>query len=269
MFIIRTNGDGGMTTVLTTTDGVTHGGRAFTTNGAGAVSQYWFSLNVLLNVSTKKLTVVQLQANGWPIADLNVALYGVKLGGGSGVPAGGTTGQSLVKRSDADGDVTWSEVSGLPDGGSAGQALVKASDADGDVTWMTGAAGTPVKMSYDKVNDRLKIDEQELSITPDAEVLYNQNAIKLIKHGKVYTLQINGATAEQFNSAIPTIIQRVPSGTSYWLGIVGIGRARYIGYLVTSSSQIAIYKFPTYGSGAASLALTDQFYIYATWVRDF
>lgn len=63
-------------------------------------------------------------------------------GGGSPFPAGGRTGQALVKKSDSDYDVEWDTIeegeatgSGIPDGGNKGQALIKKSNADGDVEW--------------------------------------------------------------------------------------------------------------------------------------
>lgn len=46
-------------------------------------------------------------------------------GGGGSLPAGGTTGQALVKKSNADGDANWQDVKQVPTGGLQGQALVK------------------------------------------------------------------------------------------------------------------------------------------------
>lgn len=59
-------------------------------------------------------------------------------GEGAALPAGGTTGQALVKASEADGDVVWDDLPDaepLPPGGTTGQALVKASEVDGDAEW--------------------------------------------------------------------------------------------------------------------------------------
>lgn len=58
-------------------------------------------------------------------------------GDGSGVPAGGTTGQVLTKLSDDDGDADWEDAggTGVPAGGLTGQFLKKNSDADGDADW--------------------------------------------------------------------------------------------------------------------------------------
>ena len=71
-----------------------------------------------------------------PSVNLPVTLYAGGSGGsGSGVPAGGTTGQALVKRSSTDGDVEWSTINSIPNGGSTGQALVKHSATDKDVEW--------------------------------------------------------------------------------------------------------------------------------------
>ena len=51
------------------------------------------------------------------------------------VPAGGTTGQALVKVSGTNYDTTWSAIGGVPAGGTTGQALVKVSGTDYDTTW--------------------------------------------------------------------------------------------------------------------------------------
>lgn len=55
---------------------------------------------------------------------------------GSGLPAGGTTGQSLLKASDADHEVAWGTPSGvMPTGGEEGQFLKKQSNKDHDAQW--------------------------------------------------------------------------------------------------------------------------------------
>lgn len=56
-------------------------------------------------------------------------------GGGGSLPAGGTTGQVLSKKTDADGDTEWKDSSSVPAGGTAGQVLAKKSNTDGDVEW--------------------------------------------------------------------------------------------------------------------------------------
>lgn len=58
--------------------------------------------------------------------------------GGASLPSGGTTGQALVKASNADNDVQWASVgggSGLPNGGTTGQLLRKNSNSNGDAGW--------------------------------------------------------------------------------------------------------------------------------------
>ena len=54
-----------------------------------------------------------------------------------GVPAGGTTGQVLAKKSGADYDTEWQTVQGggLPSGGNTFQVLSKTSNADGAADW--------------------------------------------------------------------------------------------------------------------------------------
>lgn len=58
-------------------------------------------------------------------------------GTGSGVPAGGTTGQVLKKNSNTDGDATWAADSTIPSGGTTGQVLAKNSNTNGDASWAT------------------------------------------------------------------------------------------------------------------------------------
>lgn len=68
-------------------------------------------------------------------------------GGGSGLPAGGTTGQFLAKASNADGDADWVDApsggGSVPAGGTTGQVLTKLSNSDGDADWAdpTGGSG--------------------------------------------------------------------------------------------------------------------------------
>lgn len=63
------------------------------------------------------------------------------------VPAGGTSGQVLTKKSGADFDTQWETPEApsnpLPTGGSAGQVLAKSSNTDFDVAWIdqTGGSG--------------------------------------------------------------------------------------------------------------------------------
>lgn len=73
---------------------------------------------------------------------------------GSGLPAGGTTGQSLLKASDADHAVAWGTPGGvMPTGGDEGQVLKKQSGKNHDAQWADieglvpagGAAGYVLK----------------------------------------------------------------------------------------------------------------------------
>jgi len=58
------------------------------------------------------------------------------------IPTGGTTGQVLVKNTNIDGDVAWSDpVSGLPSGGTDGQVLTKDSTVTDGASWMDSSGG--------------------------------------------------------------------------------------------------------------------------------
>ena len=66
---------------------------------------------------------------------------------GVGIATGGTTGQVLAKKSNADYDTEWVDQEGgggasLPTGGTTGQVLAKKSDADDDVEWSDYATTT-------------------------------------------------------------------------------------------------------------------------------
>nr|DAP59117.1 MAG TPA: hypothetical protein [Caudoviricetes sp.] len=57
---------------------------------------------------------------------------------GVALPTGGTAEQILTKNSNADGDASWKDAPiALPDGGTSGQVLTKNSSTDGDASWKT------------------------------------------------------------------------------------------------------------------------------------
>ena len=72
-----------------------------------------------------------------------------------GVPAGGSEGQVLTKKSGTDYDTEWGSAgSGLPSGGTTGQILRKTSNADGAAAWETvrtvpGTLGNPYAVLFD------------------------------------------------------------------------------------------------------------------------
>lgn len=76
-------------------------------------------------------------------------LKGTKGDAGPGVPAGGTVGQALVKKSATDFDTEWKTISsggggGLPAGGAINAVLMKKTADDGDVVWgRTLVGGNP------------------------------------------------------------------------------------------------------------------------------
>lgn len=75
------------------------------------------------------------------------------------VPAGGSTGQALVKASNIDLDVIWANQTGgtsVPSGGTTGQVLTKVSNADGDADWTTvGGTGDVTAASNFGTDNRL------------------------------------------------------------------------------------------------------------------
>lgn len=67
----------------------------------------------IINVVAQNGNQLTFHCENVPSVNLPVTLYAGGSGGGSGsgVPAGGTTGQALVKKSNTDGDVEWKDTS--------------------------------------------------------------------------------------------------------------------------------------------------------------
>lgn len=87
------------------------------------------------------------------------------------LPAGGTKGQALVKKSSADGDVEWDTI-GLPTGGTDGQLLAKSGTANYSGKWVdnpipTGGSDGQVLMKDGTTARKLKFG------SPSAEQLVN------------------------------------------------------------------------------------------------
>ena len=109
----------------------------------------YFALDVVTNASAIYLVLQNHDSAATfdpNASNINGPLYSLilDLGTVSGLPAGGDTGQALVKHSGADYDVIWADVSGLPAGGALGQFLGKASGVDFDVDWFTPPVSIPV-----------------------------------------------------------------------------------------------------------------------------
>lgn len=79
----------------------------------------------------------KLATNTW-----SLVIWGVG-SGGSGLPIGGTTGQTLIKNSGTDGDASWATKLFVPVGGSTGQILKKDSSTDGATSWRNAPLEPP------------------------------------------------------------------------------------------------------------------------------
>ena len=115
------------------------------------------------------------------------------------VPAGGTTGQVLSKKSDTDFDTEWrtesAQQQGIPAGGGLGQVLAKASASDYDVSWQDDAqadslndiavVNTSEDNRYNGLNSQKQINEKiSTDIASKADISHNHNEIYLaIAHG--------------------------------------------------------------------------------------
>lgn len=135
------------------------------TNATAAQKEAYASAKI--NVYSQSGAVITFECDDVPAVDLPVTLYA---GGGSGggsadLPSGGTTGQALVKHSNADGDVEWGTINSIPDGGTTGQALVKASDTDKDVEW--GTVKKSIEDNGTAVTDRDTVNFVDFDIEDD------------------------------------------------------------------------------------------------------
>lgn len=92
-------------------------------------------------------------------------------GSGSGVPAGGTTGQVLKKNSNTDGDASWAADSTIPNGGTAGQVLKKNSSTNGDASWLVDQSNPSV------------VAGGSLGATPSLDVSAQTNPLDVIYTG--------------------------------------------------------------------------------------
>lgn len=135
----------------------------------------------------------------------------------------GTTGQVLMKRSNAENDYAWQTPSNVPNGGTTDQLLAKNSNADGDTKWV------------DSVPDQLK-SFNDIVIGLNAQNNYNGN-LNGIAIGKGANYGTNaGDTMEQIaigNNATATKQGSIAIGrdaTSCGYGSVVIGQNAATGY---------------------------------------
>ena len=142
--------------------------------------------------TTAKVNVVSVSGTSFtfeceeiPSINLPVTLYagGSSGGGGADLPSGGTTGQALVKHSDADQDVEWADVSGVPSGGSANQVLTKNSATSGDVKW-----ASVEKIQYESSIPAAssQVEGKIIQYTGTSSTFKNGLFYKCIKDGSTY-----------------------------------------------------------------------------------
>ena len=133
--------------------------------------------------------------------------------GGAEFPEGGTTGQALIKKSNADQDVEWGDVDSLPTGGTTGQVLTKKSATDGDAEWQsplelgetnsTAYAGDKGKANADHIGNL-----SNLSTTEKTRLVGAVNELDSVK-GDVQEL-----TMAQFDALTPA---EKDNGTAYYV----------------------------------------------------
>jgi len=126
----------------------------------------------IINVVSQSGTSFTFSCENVPEIDLPVTLYAGGGGAGGGTadfPAGGTTGQALVKASNADNDVEWGTINSIPDGGTEGQVLAKHSATDKDVEWVDQIdTQKEIKNDGTVVTDRDTINFTDFDISDDS-----------------------------------------------------------------------------------------------------
>jgi hypothetical protein len=163
--------------------------------GYAAVTHVQFTIATTYNGG--RINVLGLTANGGG-------------GSGSGLPAGGTTGQFLAKASGTDGDADWVDAptGSVPSGGTTGQVLTKVSNADGDVDWAdAGSSGTQ------RVLASARID----CTAPTAPVVsHGSNVASVTRTGTGrYTVTFNTALADLTKVGFNSGGQWALSGSSH------------------------------------------------------
>ncbi len=125
--------------------------------------------NSLVRTVSQTGATVTFECEEIPSINLPVEIY---CGGGSGgggsadFPAGGTTGQALVKKSNADNDVEWGTINSIPNGGTTGQALIKHSNTDKDVEW--GNIGIVIKDNGSSLTERKAVNFTDFDVSDDS-----------------------------------------------------------------------------------------------------
>jgi hypothetical protein len=108
----------------------------------------WWGYNLIQTTATPATPTFELKGAQTPVSTATNTR--MRDPGEFVLPAGGTTGQALIKKSAADGDIGWGTVSSgapaLPAGGSTGQVLRKSSGTDGDAAWAWPASATKVNL---------------------------------------------------------------------------------------------------------------------------
>ena len=126
--------------------------------------------NAVITVSTVAANAVTFACEEVPSIDIP---FGVVVGGGGSgsadFPSGGTTGQALVKKSNADNDVEWGTINSIPNGGTTGQVLAKKSNTDKDVEWVNQIdTQKEIKDNGTAVTDRDTINFTDFDISDDS-----------------------------------------------------------------------------------------------------
>lgn len=152
------------------------------------------------------------------------------------VPAGGTSGQVLTKKSRTDYDAEWKTPGvALPDGGTAGQILTKNSSTNGDASWKTpatprnplptgGTTGQVLAKKSDTNYDTEWIDAGTGSFNPSS----NAGAHNSIYRGKFLG---NSVTKEQYAAISAGTFDDLYIGDYWTIGGVNYRIAAFDYYL--------------------------------------
>ena len=156
-----------------------------------------------------------------------------------GLPAGGSTGDMLVKSSSASYDVTW--ATGIPTGGTTGQVLAKASGTNYDMEWVStgSSAQSPAFVAYSSAsssstNTSLSIDMPSGVSTGDLVVIFcageNSTAPSMTSSGWTTYYSVTGATEPTIGRTIFYKFMGATPDTSATMTISSLNATAAIAY---------------------------------------
>jgi hypothetical protein len=174
----------------------------------------------------------------------------VPIGAGTGLPAGGTTGQQLEKDSGTDGDATWHTRGHVPTGGTTGQVLAKVNGTDFNTTWTTAGGALPTGGSAGDVLQK--------NSGTDGDATFKRR----VRKTTTYTFSSNAATLdvsvnEDFKPASGGGTAYLTGNSTLTLSNPGAGEFEGIILVRQDGTGSRTVTFATSGTGSGATILRD------------